>query len=170
MAGARRIGASASATSADRAAIPIGPWTAMFDHCLWYRGDRRCAAIVAQPYGHATQAEALKIARQHGVACHAPPFAFLSFHFPGATKLFVFAKTDHRIVWLPDQMSGWGKALGGSNVLLAFLFCDIDFKQIDLTPEEIGFARGAAISAKPHPSHGQWLPLFLDLERAGRSG
>ena len=67
-------------------------------------------------------------------------------------------------------MSGWGKALGGSNVLLAFPFCDIDFKQIDLTPEEIGFARGAAISAEPHPSHGQWLPLFLDLERAGRSG
>jgi hypothetical protein len=89
--------------------------TALFDHCIWFRGDRRCAAIVAQPYGHASYAEALAIAARHGVACHAPPFSLLSLHFPGATKFFVFTRPEHRIIWLPEQVKGWSKpkVLGG---------------------------------------------------------
>ena len=90
--------------------------TAIFDHCIWYRGNRRCAAIVAQPYPHATYAQALAIAARYGVACHAPPRVFASFHFPAATKFFVFTGSDHRIVWLPEQSIGCStpKAFGGA--------------------------------------------------------
>ncbi len=77
------------------------------DHCIWYRAAGRCAAIVAQPYSSAAKDEhAKEVAAQHGVACHIPPHPLASFHFPGATKFYVFTSLDHQIVWLPEQMHG----------------------------------------------------------------
>jgi hypothetical protein len=81
--------------------------SATFDHPIWYRGAGRCAAIVAQPYPHTDDdADALAIAAKHGVACHMPPCARASFHYPGSTLFYVFTSLEHQIVWLPEQISG----------------------------------------------------------------
>ena len=78
----------------------------LFDHCVWYRGDGKCAAIVAQPYKHAKDDYAREIAAKAGVAVHIPPHELASFHYPGWTKFYVFTAVAHRIVWLPEQLNG----------------------------------------------------------------
>ena len=78
----------------------------IFDHCVWYRGNGKCAAIVAQPYGHVKDDDAKALAAEHGVAVHTPPHPLASFHFPAETKFFVFTLPDHEMVWLPEQITG----------------------------------------------------------------
>lgn len=78
----------------------------MFDHCVWYRGGGKCAAVVAQPYDHAEDDRARKYAAEYGVAVHIPPYPQASFHFPNWTKFYVFTSPALRIVWLPEQISG----------------------------------------------------------------
>ena len=77
--------------------------TAMFDHCVWYRANGKCAAIVAQPYQHAQDDYARALAAEHGVAVHIPPQPLASFHYPGWAKIFVFTSPAHQIVWLEEQ-------------------------------------------------------------------
>lgn len=80
--------------------------TSLFDHCLYYRADRRCAAIICQPYGPAQDEEVHALAAAHGLACHIPPSPKASFHYPGATRFFVFTSREHQIVWFPEQLNG----------------------------------------------------------------
>jgi hypothetical protein len=94
----------------------IDQGTDMFDHPVYYRGGGKCAAIVAQPYPHshddaADAAGILAITAKHGVACHIPPCARASFHYPGGVLFYVFTSLDHHIVWLPEQISGFSSDL-----------------------------------------------------------
>jgi hypothetical protein len=83
----------------------------MMDHPIWYRANGKCAAIVAQPYDHAPDDHARQLAAKHGVAVHIPPHPQASFHFPGWTKFYVFTSLAHKIVWLPEQVTGIAAAL-----------------------------------------------------------
>jgi hypothetical protein len=86
---------------------PVDLGSEFFDHCIYYRGAGKCAAVVAQPYEHAKDAYGQRLATKHGVACHIPPHPFASFHFPGWTKFYVFTSADHAIQWLPEQVNGF---------------------------------------------------------------
>jgi len=82
--------------------------TSLFDHCIWYRAQGRCAAIVCQPYGPARDDEAYALAAAHGVACHIPPQPKASFYYPDHARFFVFTSREHQIVWLPEQQDNGG--------------------------------------------------------------
>lgn len=81
--------------------------TALFDHVIYARADGRCAAVICQPYGHGGEDAARRLAAEHDVALHVPPNKFASFHFPGATQLFVFTAHDHQMKWLLEQRHGF---------------------------------------------------------------
>jgi hypothetical protein len=79
-----------------------------FDHPIYFRRDRRNAAIVSMPYGGLnTFAAADDFAERHGLRLHAPPSPWASFWYPGETLFLVFASARVReIVWLPEQCGG----------------------------------------------------------------
>jgi hypothetical protein len=98
---------------------PSEPWSGqihcrnLFDHCLYFRKHRRPAALVAQPYpgeGYSRLDEAGEIADWLGLKLSVPPAPKASIHYPGGTVLMVFTARDHEIRWLPEMVSGVGRA------------------------------------------------------------
>jgi hypothetical protein len=80
----------------------------LFDHCIYFRGDGKCAALVAQPYSGVSKAtnEAFAIARELGLTCHVAPHLTASIYYPGWTLFIVFTMPGHVMRWLPEQING----------------------------------------------------------------
>jgi hypothetical protein len=87
----------------------------IFDHCIWYRANAKCAAIVAQPYksfnpyNPADEADARNLAARLGLALHVPPHPLASIWYPNVCVFWVFTTPEHQIVWLPEQINGIAK-------------------------------------------------------------
>jgi hypothetical protein len=82
------------------------PLQQVFDHVSYYRANRRCAAILTEPYRHITLEQARQVVEDFAltfVDVYAPPDILASTHFPGATICLVFAARGLTINWLPDQ-------------------------------------------------------------------
>jgi hypothetical protein len=85
----------------------------LFDHVIYARAHRRPAAIIAQPYVDAAYGvidAAGEIADRNGLAVHWPPALKASFHNVGGTAFLVFTAKDRVIKWLPEMISGVGRA------------------------------------------------------------
>jgi hypothetical protein len=85
----------------------------VFDHVLYFRKNRRPAALAVQPYTDAGLScidQAQEIADQLGLALHIPPAPKASIHLPGGTVFLVFTNRDHVIKWLPEMISGVDRA------------------------------------------------------------
>jgi hypothetical protein len=85
----------------------------LFDHCLFARAHCRPAALIAQPYvdaGYTILDEAREIADRLGLALHVPPAPKASIHYVGGCVFLVFTSREHSIRWLPEMVSGVGRA------------------------------------------------------------
>lgn len=86
----------------------------IFDHVIRFKRDRKFCAMAAQPYAKDFKSicKAQRHAVEIGKACHIPPCPWSSFHYPKWTQFMVFTSFDHRIEWLPEQISGlaWSSA------------------------------------------------------------
>ena len=81
------------------------------DHCVYFRttagkGVGRRAAIVTQPYGYVTEAEAEAFAVSYGLECHIPPHPRASFWAPSNALFIVLAAPGAVVRWLPEQIDG----------------------------------------------------------------
>jgi hypothetical protein len=94
-----------------------------FDHQHYYRKDKRCAAIVTEPYlGEMTvRLEHLRPQlHQLNLDLFLPPDPLASFWFPGNTRFIVIAAQGSVIEWLPEQDGSlvylWGITPEGKQV------------------------------------------------------
>ncbi len=88
---------------------PLEPRGEAFDHPVHFRERARpyrAAAIVGQPYSHASVNGARLIAAHLGL--HAPPNVAASWHNPGSTSFFVFTRPGTAVRFLPEQNGGAG--------------------------------------------------------------
>jgi hypothetical protein len=76
-----------------------------WDHCLLFRGQGVCSAIVSQPY-HDNEIEAEIEAKQYGLTMHVPPYSKSSIWYPGHARFWCFTSPSHRMRWLPEQLVG----------------------------------------------------------------
>lgn len=86
----------------------------LFDHCLFFKRRGQPAAIAVQPYPDAIFScikEAQEIADWLELRLHVPPAPKASIHYPGGTAFLVFTRRNEQVVWLPEQVSGVGRAV-----------------------------------------------------------
>jgi hypothetical protein len=79
------------------------------DHPHWFWAAHRPATMTVEPY-HADALPALRAhAARFGLAVHAPPNPFASFHYPGRTVLAVLTRPGLALRWLGDQLTYEGR-------------------------------------------------------------
>jgi hypothetical protein len=76
----------------------------LFDHCLYFRGNGRNAAIVSQPYAPDCRKQAAALATQLRIELHTPPILRASIWSPGDAFFLVFTERGHEMRWLPEQV------------------------------------------------------------------
>jgi hypothetical protein len=78
--------------------------SALLDHDIWFKRDRRYVVAVGQPY-----LSDVDIAVEHaklqarGFVLHIPSDPFASFHYPGWTLFLVVTLPGIAVRWLPEQ-------------------------------------------------------------------
>lgn len=87
----------------------------LYDHCLYFRKvdgvsksskPRRIykhVAIVAQPYGYVTLAEAQESVGPNLIVTQPPAGPLASFWYPGSTCFYVITQPDEMVKFLPEQ-------------------------------------------------------------------
>jgi hypothetical protein len=76
----------------------------VFDHCTYYRGNGRNAAIVSEPYLPDCRDQAARLAAKLDIELHVPPNPQASIWSPGHAFFLVFTERGHEIKWLPEQL------------------------------------------------------------------
>lgn len=76
------------------------------DHLSYFKRDRAPVAIITEPYLPRSDFGKLEeLVDRLGLIIQSPPNPKASFHFPGATSLFMITKPDFGLVtWLPPQL------------------------------------------------------------------
>lgn len=92
----------------------------VLDHCCYFRGFGRCAAILAEPYEHSVAGvpmldTARALAERFGLACHVAPVPKAGIWYPGYSLAICFTAPGHVMAWLPEQLTGFNQREEHSN-------------------------------------------------------